>query len=120
MHGVPKSIISDRDKVFTSHFGRELMKNMGTELNLSTAYHPQSDGQTERINQSLETYLRCMCLLQPKSWYRWLALAQWWYNSSHRASIKKSPFKVVFGYKPPILPAIEGHISAIVVEEYLQ
>ena len=77
LHGVPKFIISDRDKIFTSLLWQELMKALRTKLNTFTAYHPQSDGQTERVNQSLETYLRCVCIVQPKGWHRWLP----WPNS---------------------------------------
>ena len=77
LHGTPKYIILDRDRIFTSLMWQELMKALGTKLSMSTAYHPQSDGQTERVNKSLETYLRCVCLLQPKEWHRWLSLAQW-------------------------------------------
>lgn len=113
LHGVPKTIISDRDKVFTSHLWRELMKNVGTKLSLSTTYHPQTNGQTERVNQSLETYLRCMCMRQPKSWH-------WWYNSCHHASTKMTPFEAVYRHRPPPLPATGGQTTATAVEEYLQ
>lgn len=120
LHGVSKTIISDRDKIFTSLLWQELTKAMGIKLGLSTAYHPQSDGQTERVNQSLEAYLRCICILQPKEWHRWLALAQWWHNSNHHSSLKTSPFEALFGYKPPLLPAMGEHTTAVAVEEYLQ
>lgn len=71
-HGLPKTIVSDRDKVFTSQFWQELFKLMGTQLLLSSAYHPQTDGQTERVNQCLEMYLRCAVSEDPKSWRSWL------------------------------------------------
>ena len=87
LHGTPQSIVLDCDKIFTSLLWQELMKALGTNMNMSIAYRPQSDGQTERINQSLETYLRCLCFLQPKGWHRRLSLAQWSYNSNDHISL---------------------------------
>lgn len=87
---------------------------------MSTAYHPQTDGRTKRVNQGLETYLRCVSFLHPKSWHKWLSLAQWWYNSNHHTYLKMSPFEALFGYKLPILPAMGNYSTVATLEEYLQ
>lgn len=76
---------------------------MGIQQQLSTAYYPQTDGQTERVNQCLETYLRCMCGQIPKSWGVLIPLAEWWYNSSYHTTIKRSPFEALYGFPPPQL-----------------
>ncbi|CAH9088564.1 unnamed protein product [Cuscuta europaea] len=70
---------------------------------MSTAHHPQSDGQTERLNRCLETYLRCMSHSHPRKWNQWLHLAEWWYNTCHHHSIKQTPFKALHGYDAPQL-----------------
>jgi hypothetical protein len=80
IHGMPHSIVSDRDPTFTSNFWQELFKQ-GTQLHLSTTYHPQTDGQTEVVNKCLETYLRCFFLEKKNQWAQWLPLAEWWYNT---------------------------------------
>lgn len=68
LHGLPSVIVTDRDRIFTSQLWQSLFKKMGIKLHMSTSYHPQSDGQTERVNQCMENYLRCMAFLQPKKW----------------------------------------------------
>jgi hypothetical protein len=88
LHGVPLTIISDRDRVFTCHFWRELIKALGTKLNYSTAYHPQTDGQSERVNQYLKQYLRCAVQDNPKHWRKWLSLAEFFHSSLGCSSFK--------------------------------
>jgi hypothetical protein len=100
LHGLPKVIISDKDKVFTSAFWQNLFKLTDTTLNMSSSYHPQTDGQTERLNQCMETYLRCMTQAAPQKWSKWISLAEFWYNTTFHSALGKSPFEVLYGYKP--------------------
>jgi ribosomal protein L21E len=103
LHGLPQAIISDRDKIFTSHLWRELFKLIGTNLQMSSAYHPQTDGQSERVNQCLETYLRCFVNSSPTKWSSWLPLAEFWYNTSSHSSLGNTPFYVLYGHHPSAL-----------------
>ena len=100
LHGMPQAIVSDRDKIFTSHFWRELFQLAGIELRMSTAYHPQTDGQTERVNQCLETFLRCFVHACPHQWRQWLDQAEFWYNTNWHSALGRSPFEVLYGYAP--------------------
>ena len=98
-HGVPISIISDRDSRFTSHFWKSLQKALGTKLDMSTAYHPQTDGQSERTIQTLEDMLRACVIDFGKGWDKHLPLAEFSYNNSYHASIKAAPFEALYGRK---------------------
>lgn len=100
LHGMPTTIVSDRDKIFTSHLCKELFSLSGTQLNMSSAYHPQSDGQTEQINQCIEAYLRCFIQACPTQWSQWLHLAEYWYNTCHHSSHQHTPFEVLYGHSP--------------------
>ncbi|GJT89995.1 reverse transcriptase [Tanacetum coccineum] len=102
LHGLPESIISDRDKVFLSHFWQPLFKVLKVQLKLSTTYHPQTDRQTEVVNRCLECYLRCVISQKPKEWVQWLSLAEFWYNTNFHTSIQTTPFEAVYGQKPPV------------------
>ena len=75
LHGLPNSIVSDRDSVFLSHFWQLLFKLLKVDLKMSTSYHPQTDGQTEVVKKCLECFLRCMTGERPKEWVQWLPLA---------------------------------------------
>lgn len=100
LHGMPLSLISDRDRVFTSNLWKELFGLSGVTLRMSSAYHPQTDGQTERVNQCLETYLRCFVHACPTKWINWLPLAEFWYNTCKHSALGRSPFEVLYG-RPP-------------------
>ena len=118
LHGLPASIVSDRDTIFVGHFWRELFKLYKVNLQLSTAYHPQTDGQSERVNQCLEMYLRCAVQDSPKSWKSWLSLAELWYNSSLHSALGCSPFKALYGYEPNIgaVPSLPPTTTASVAD----
>ncbi|KAK1424185.1 hypothetical protein QVD17_19506 [Tagetes erecta] len=98
-HGVPVSIISDRDSRFTSRFWRALHRALGTRLDMSTAYHPQTDGQSERTIQTLEDLLRACVIDFGGNWDTHLSLAEFSYNNSYHASIKAAPFEALYGRK---------------------
>ncbi|OMO96911.1 reverse transcriptase [Corchorus capsularis] len=83
-------------------FMNQIFKLHDVKLETSTAYHPQTDGQTEVVNKSLESYLRCMISEKPKEWSFWLPLAEWWYNTNYHSSLNSTPYEVVYGQKPPL------------------
>jgi hypothetical protein len=99
LHGVPKKIVSDRGSPFTSRFWKSLHENMGTKLYFSSAYHPQTNGQTEMTNQVLEDMLRACALKHGGSWDKSLPYAKFSYNNSYQASLKMSPFEALYGRK---------------------
>lgn len=98
-HGVPLSIVSDRDSRFTSTFWKSLQRELGTQLKMSTAYHPQTDGQSERTIQTLEDMLRACVIDFKGSWEVHLPLIEFSYNNSFHASIQAAPFEALYGRK---------------------
>ena len=99
-HGTPAELITDRDKLFTSKFWDSLMECLGVKHKLSTAFHPQTDGQTERLNQVLEQYLRCYINDRQDNWVEWLPLAMIAYNHAPTATTGTSPFYALHGFEP--------------------
>lgn len=98
--GLPRHIISDRDPHFTGHFWRELFRMLGTELHFSTSFHPQTDGQTERVNNLLECYLRHYVSAHQRDWVDLLDAAQFSYNLQRSEATGKTPFELATGQQP--------------------
>jgi hypothetical protein len=108
LHGIPQSIVSDRNPVFTSSFWRELMRLSGTKLHMTSAFHPQSDDQTEAANKVIVMYLHCLTGDRPRQWLRWLPWAEYVYNTAYQTTLKDTPFCVVFGHDPPSIRSYES------------
>lgn len=110
---MPTSIVCDRDPTFTSNFWKELFRLQGTSFNFSFAYHPQTDGQTEVVNRTLEMYLRCFTGDKPLEWVRWLPSVEYMYNTSWHSSIEKTPFELVYGHSPPNLTSYISRMARV-------
>lgn len=98
--GLPEGIVSDRGSLFTSNFWTQLCRHLAVKRRLSTAYHPQTDGQTERQNQNVEHYLRVFCQRDQADWAMRLSLAEFVYNTSWHSTIKTTPAEALFGFVP--------------------
>jgi hypothetical protein len=97
LHGVPKKIVSDRGTQFTSKFWERLHETLDTQLCFSSSYHPQTNGQTERVNQILEDMVRACALQYERSWDKSLPHAKFSYNNSYHESLKMAPFEMLYG-----------------------
>jgi hypothetical protein len=115
LHGVPSRIVSDRGTQFTSRFWKSLQKAMGTKLDFSSAYHPQTNEQTERVNQILEDMLRACVLTYGKDWEQSLPYAEFSYTNDYQASLGMSPFKALYGRKcrTPLMWSEVGECSLV-------
>jgi len=119
--GLPKQIILDRDPRFTSAFAKEMCKALGIQQNLSTAFHPCTDGQTERMNAWIEQYLRPWTSGKPSAWSQLLPIAEFAHNSWKHNVARKSPHELLIGIKPQVIlkhlegpvPAVEAHLHLL-------
>ena len=99
LNGIIKAIVSERDSKFTSKFWKGLFEWFGTSINMSTTYHPQIDGQIERVNQVIEDMLSMYVMDQPSKWEDYLHLVEFAYNDGYHSSLKMSPFEAMYGRK---------------------
>jgi transposase InsO family protein len=116
--GLPQKIISDRDPHFTSHFAKELTKGLRIDQNLSTAFHPQTDGLSERTNQWIEQYLRLITLNQNK-WSKWLPMATAVHNNSRNSTTGFAPNELLIGWEPPLSTEQRSVSKNFTAKEYL-
>ena len=113
LRSMPKSIISDRDPIFISNFWKEFFTMSGSKLQLSSAYHPQTDGQTEVINRCVEQYLRSFVHQWPRRWNDYLPWAEYWYNTTYHISTGMTPFQALYGRLPPPIPPYKDGLSPV-------
>jgi transposase InsO family protein len=100
--GIPKKVITNQDTQFTSKFAKGINKALNIQANMSTAYHLQTDGQSERTNQSLEIFIWCYCDEEQDNWHIWLPMAEFAHNQWPNATTKETPFKLIMGYMPQV------------------
>lgn len=120
LHGHLRTTVTDRDPRFIHSFWQEIHRLQGTTLAMSTAYHPQTDGQSEALNKCIELYLCCFVLDAPKNWVAMLPWAEFWYNTSLQSSAGMTPFEALYGRKPPsITRYVTGVSLSELVEQFL-
>jgi hypothetical protein len=117
-HGVPSDFTSDRGSEFVSHFFRSLSTTLDMNLHFTSGYHPEGDGQTERVNQTLEQYLRCYCNFQQDNWSMLLPLAEFAYNNAPSETTGTSPFFANKGYHPDITVHPEHDMASARAQEF--
>src|SRR4029434_1451872 len=104
-HGPPEDLVSDRGPQFVARFWKAFWGNLGASVSLTSGYHPQSNGQTERVNQALEIYLRCYTSKDPTRWSQNLLWAEVAHNQQWSAATATSPFEIMWGYPPHLFPS---------------
>ncbi len=120
IHGLPTDVVSDRGPQFIFKFWREFCRLLGASVSLSSGFHPQSNGQTERANQDLERVLRCLVSQNPSSWSLQLSWVEYAHNSLPVSTTGLSPFECSLGYQPPIFPSLETEVAVPSAHAFLQ
>ncbi|KAL2083807.1 hypothetical protein ACEWY4_021580 [Coilia grayii] len=120
LHGLPVEVVSDRGPQFTSRFWQAFCKMLGASVCVSSGFHPQSNGQTERANQLLETVLRCLASQNPSTWSQQLPWAEYSINSLTSSSSGLSPFECCLGYQPPLFPAQEQEVGVPSAQAFIR
>ncbi|KAL0199059.1 hypothetical protein M9458_007599, partial [Cirrhinus mrigala] len=120
IHGLPMDVVSDRGPQFISRFWRDFCRLLGASVSLSSGFHPQSNGQTERANQDLERVLRCLVSQNPSSWSQQLSWVEYAHNSLPVSSTGLSPFECSLGYQPPIFPSLNSEVAVPSAHAFVQ
>lgn len=120
LHGLPTDVVSDRGPQFTSVFWREFCTLIGATVSLSSGFHPQSNGQTERKNQEMETALRCIVSKHPAAWAKQLLWVEYAHNTLISSATKLSPFQCAYGFQPPLFPALEREVTCPSVQAFIR
>lgn len=120
LHGIPLDIVSDRGPQFVSQVWRAFCSALGAKANLSSGFHPQSNGQTERLNQELESALRCVTSQNPATWSSQLPWVEYVHNSLTSSATGLSPFEASLGYQPPLFPENETELAVPSVQHHLR
>ncbi|XDV17726.1 hypothetical protein PO909_023545 [Leuciscus waleckii] len=120
LHGLPIDVVSDRGPQFVSKFWQEFCKLLGATVSLSSGFHPQSNGQTERANQDLERMLRCLVSKNPTSWCQQLSMVEYAHNTLPVSSTGLSPFEGSVGYQPPVFPSLESEVAVPSAHAFVQ
>ena len=119
IHGFPRDVVSDRGPQFISQFWKAFCSLLGATVSLSSGYHPQSNGQAERLNQELETGLRCLVSQNPTTWSRHLIWVEYAHNTLPSSSTGLSPFQCAYGYQPPLFPDLETEVSVPSAQKFI-
>ena len=120
LHGIPVDIVSDRGPQFISQVWKSFCQALGATVSLSSGFHPQTNGQSERANQDLESAIRCVAAINPSSWSSQLCWIEYAHNSLSSAATGVSPFEASLGYQPPLFPAQEEELAVPSVQHHLQ